>query len=33
MFNRPEDLLSAIMQAAKAQGITLLDPKTGERLA
>jgi hypothetical protein len=32
MFNRPEDLLNAILQAAKAQGITLLRPGTGERL-
>jgi hypothetical protein len=32
MFNRPEDLVSAILQAARAQGVTLLDPKTRERL-
>jgi hypothetical protein len=33
MFNRPEDLMAAILQAAKAQEVTLLDPKTRERLA
>lgn len=33
MFNRPEDLIDAIIQAAKAQGVTLFDPRTRERLA
>jgi hypothetical protein len=32
MFNRPEDLVSAIFEAAKAQGVTLFDPATKERL-
>jgi hypothetical protein len=33
MFNRPEDLVEAIFRAAKVQGVTLLHPKTRERLA
>ncbi len=33
MFNRPEDLVDAILKAAKAQGVTLLEPKTGATLA
>jgi hypothetical protein len=27
MFNRPEELVEAIIKAARAQGVTLLDPK------
>ena len=32
MFNRPEDLVDAILQAAKVQGVTLLEVGTGARL-
>ena len=32
MFNRPEDLVSAILRAAKAQGVTLVEPGSGEHL-
>jgi hypothetical protein len=32
MFNRPEDLLSAILKAAEVQGVTLLEPGTGRHL-
>jgi hypothetical protein len=32
MFNRPEDLVDAIIKAANAQGVTLLDPRTKERI-
>jgi hypothetical protein len=32
MFNKPEDLVGAILKAAATQGITLLDPQTRERL-
>jgi hypothetical protein len=28
MYNRPEDLLDAIIKAAQAQGVTLLHPQT-----
>lgn len=28
IFNRPEELVDAILKAAKVQGITLLDPRT-----
>ncbi len=33
MFNRPEQLVDAIVRAAKVQGVTLLDPATKEPLA
>jgi hypothetical protein len=32
MFNRAENVVPAILKAAKAQGVTLFDPKTGDRL-
>lgn len=32
MFNRPDDLVDAILKAAKAQGVTIFDPKTREPL-
>jgi hypothetical protein len=32
IFNRPDDLVNAILRAAEAQGVTILDPKTRERL-
>lgn len=28
MFNRPEDLIGAILKAAESQGVTILDPRT-----
>lgn len=30
MFNRPEDLVDAIVRAAKKQGVTLHDPDNGQ---
>lgn len=32
MFNRAEDVVPAILKAAKVQGVTILDPKTRDRL-
>jgi hypothetical protein len=32
IFNRPEELVEAILKAASAQGVTLLDPKTKSTL-
>jgi hypothetical protein len=32
MFNRPEELVEAILRAAKAQGVTLFDRSTKQRL-
>jgi hypothetical protein len=32
MFNRPEELVSAILKAAKAQGVVVLEPGTGQPL-
>jgi hypothetical protein len=33
MFNRPEELVEAILKAARAQDVTVLDPRTGDRLS
>lgn len=32
MFNGTEGLVEAVLKAAKSQGVTLLDPRTKERL-
>ena len=32
MFNKPEDLVDAIIKAAKVQGVTLFDPGSKDRI-
>ena len=32
MFNRPEDLVEAIVKAARKQGVTILHPKSREEM-